>query len=128
MKVRIYYHHTDCGGVVYYANYLKFLEEARTEYLEARGLSIKELAKQEVLFVVARQEIDYKLPAFYADILQVDARVTNVSGVKIEFENEIKNQNNQLISKAKTVLVCVGRDLKPRVIPEGLKKNIIVDK
>jgi len=125
LKVRIYYHHTDCGGVVYYANYLKFLEEARTEYLEERGLLIKELAKQEVLFVVARQEIDYKLPARYGDILQVSARVTNLSGVKIEFENEIKNQNNQLIAKAKTLLVCVGSGLKPKVIPEELRKKII---
>lgn len=125
MKVRIYYHHTDCGGVVYYANYLKFLEEARTEYLEEKGLSIKELAKQEVLFVVARQEIDYKLPARYADILEIDARITGVSGVKIEFENEIKNQNNQLVAKAKTILVCVGKDLKPRVIPDELRKKIL---
>lgn len=125
MKVRIYYHHTDCGGVVYYANYLKFLEEARTEYLEARGMSIKELAKQEVLFVVARQEIDYKLPARYADILEIDARVTDVSGVKIGFENEIKNQDNQLVAKAKTILVCVGKDFKPRVIPDELRKKIL---
>ena len=54
MKVRIYYHHTDCGQVVYYANYLKFLEEARTEFFERKGIFIKELAKQGILFVVTR--------------------------------------------------------------------------
>ena len=53
MKVRIYYHDTDCGGVVYYANYLKYLEEARSEYFEDRGLIIKDLLKEGIGFVVA---------------------------------------------------------------------------
>jgi YbgC/YbaW family acyl-CoA thioester hydrolase len=65
MRVRIYYHHTDCGGVVYYANYLKFLEEARTQFMEGKGVFIKDLIKQGVLFVVCRQEIDYKSQALY---------------------------------------------------------------
>jgi len=56
MKIRIYYHHTDSGGVVYYGEYLKFLEEARTEYLEDKGLSIKELLKEDIIFVVRYQE------------------------------------------------------------------------
>jgi acyl-CoA thioester hydrolase len=60
MKFKIYYHHTDCGGVVYYANYLEFLEEARTEFFVARGILIPELIRQGRFFVVARQEIDYK--------------------------------------------------------------------
>ena len=60
MKIKIYYHHTDCGGVVYYAKYLEFLEEARTEFFDHRGILVKELIKQGVLFVDARQEIDYK--------------------------------------------------------------------
>ncbi|MCK9431051.1 MAG: hypothetical protein M0R17_13835, partial [Candidatus Omnitrophica bacterium] len=53
MKTHIYYHHTDCGGVVYYANYLNFLEEARTEFFAAKGSSIKLLADSGVMFVVA---------------------------------------------------------------------------
>ncbi|MFH1640541.1 MAG: YbgC/FadM family acyl-CoA thioesterase, partial [Candidatus Omnitrophota bacterium] len=88
MKVRIYYHHTDSGGVVYYANYLKFLEEARTEYLEERGISVKELSEKGILFVVARQEIDYKYPAFYGDTLSVKTLLTEISGVKLVFECE----------------------------------------
>lgn len=124
LKVKIYYHHTDCGGIVYYANYLKFLEEARTEFLEARGLSVRELARQDILFVVARQEIDYKLPAFYGDILQIDTRIAKVSGVKIEFEYEIKNQENKDISTAKTLMVCVDKALKPRKIPEKIQGKL----
>lgn len=124
MKQRIYYHHTDCGGVVYYANYLKFLEEARTEFLEDRGLSVKELSQKGILFVVARQEIDYKSPAFYGDILQIDTRLLNISAVKLEFEYDIKNQNNQLVSKAKTLLVCVDKNLKPQSIPGDICSKI----
>lgn len=124
MKIKIYYHHTDCGGVVYYANYLSFLEEARTEYLAEKGVLVKELAGQGTLFVVARQEIDYKFPAFYGDVLQIDSRITSIGGAKIEFEYEIKNQNGQVNSKAKTILVCVDANLKPKAIPDQIRKLI----
>ncbi len=124
MKIKIYYHHTDCGGVVYYANYLSFLEEARTEYLAEKGVLVKELADQGTLFVVARQEIDYKFPAFYGDTLQINSKITNIGGAKIEFEYEIKNQNGQTNSKAKTILVCVDANLKPKAIPDQVRKLI----
>lgn len=65
MKRRIYYYDTDCGGVVYYGNYMRFLEEARTEYMEERGLSVKALMDKCIWFVVKRQEIEYKAPAVY---------------------------------------------------------------
>lgn len=84
MKIRIYYHDTDCGGVVYYANYLKYMEEARTEFFEQRGLSLKELTKNQTLFVVIRQEIDYKTPAFYGDILEITTTLVNVSQQAID--------------------------------------------
>jgi acyl-CoA thioester hydrolase len=124
-KFRIYYHHTDCGGVVYYGTYLKFLEEARSDFLEEKGLSLKKLAEEGTLFVVARQEIDYKYPAFYADTLTVETRIGQVSGVRIEFLNEIKNQDRRLIAKARTILVCVGQDLKPKSLPETVRSRLI---
>lgn len=124
MKKKIYYHDTDCGGVVYYANYLKYLEEARTEFFYSRGISLQKLAQTGILFVVARQEIDYKYPAFYADILEIAARITEVSAVRIVFEHEIKNEQGKLITKAKTVLVCVDKNLKPQSIPEEIRKAI----
>jgi len=124
MKIKIYYHHTDCGGVVYYAKYLEFLEEARTEFFDDKGISVKELIKQGVLFVVARQEIDYKSPAFYGDTLKIDTRISAAGRAKLEFAYEIKNQNQQIVSTAKTVLVCVDKDLKPVSIPEEMRKKI----
>jgi acyl-CoA thioester hydrolase len=101
LKKRIYYHDTDGGQVVYYANYLKYLEEARTELLENKGVLIKELQKQDTLFVVNRQEINYKLPAYYGDTLTVDTAIANISGVRIEFEYKIMNQHGQVIADAK---------------------------
>lgn len=123
MQVKIYYHHTDSGGVVYYARYLDFLEEARTELLAQKGLSIKALAAKGVMFVVARQEIDYKFPAVYGDTLTIDTRIAETSAARINFENDIKNQDGKLIAKAKTILVCVNSELKPQVIPEEIRSQ-----
>ncbi len=125
MKKKIFYHDTDCGGVVYYANYLKFLEEARTEFLEKRGILIRKLAQDETVFVVARQEIDYKSPAIYGDIINIDTRLIKVSGTRLEFEYEVENQDKKLICTAKTTLACVGRDFKAKKIPEEVKKRLI---
>lgn len=124
MRVRIYYHDTDAGNVVYYANYLKYMEEARTEFLEDRGILLKDLARQGILFVVARQEIDYKAPAFYADTLEISAKLTSISTVKLEYEHEVKNQESRLICTGKAVLVCVGKDFKPQAIPEEVRKKL----
>jgi len=124
VKVKIYYHDTDCGGVVYYANYLKYLEEARSEYFEARGLIIKELLKGGIGFVVARQEIDYKFPAVYGDVLEVKSRVAEATLTRVTFENEIANQDGKLIATARTVLVFVDKTLRPKRIPEEMLRKL----
>ena len=125
MKVKIYYHDTDCGGVVYYSNYLKYLEEARTELFAQKGYSIKDLAGSGVMFVVARQEIDYKAPAVYADTLEIKTWISELGLAKIIFDAEIKNQDGKLISKAKTVMVCVDGNLKPKAIPEEVRNKLL---
>jgi len=124
MEIRIYYHHTDSGGVVYYAKYLEFLEEARTEFFKDKGISYEEMVKQGTQFVVARQEIDYKAPAFYGDTLSIDTRLSEVGRVKLDFTYEIKNQNNQVISTARTIMVCVNGNLKPQGIPEEIRNKL----
>ena len=123
-RIKIYYHHTDCGGIVYYANYLKFLEEARTEFLESRGILIKELAGKGTLFVVAGQQIKYKHAAFYGDVLSISASLLAIGAAKLEFSNEMKNQDGKTIALAKTVMVCVGRDFKPMSIPEDVRGKL----
>ncbi len=124
MKVRIYYHDTDCGGVVYYANYLKYLEEARSEYFESRGLIIKDMLKDGIGFVVARQEIDYKSPSFYGDTLEVKTRVTDASLTRVNFEYDIVKDSGTLVASAKTVIVFVDKTLKPKRIPEDILKKL----
>jgi len=125
MRKRIYYHDTDAGGVVYYANYLKYMEEARTEFLEERGLFLKKLAEEGTLFVVAHQEIDYKFPAFYGDILDVSSKITRLSNVKLEYEHLVKNQEGKLVCIGKAVLVCVDKDIKPRAISEEIRSKLV---
>jgi len=125
MDIKIYYHHTDCGGVVYYAKYLEFLEDARTDFFREKGISYSEMVKQGTQFVVARQEIDYKAPAFYADTLSVVTRLDEASRVKLVFSYEMKNQNNELISLAKTIMVCVNTGFKPQAIPEDIRDKLI---
>ncbi len=125
MKIRIYYHHTDCGGVVYYANYLKFLEEARCEFFEGRKVFIKELLSRGVGFVVARQEIDYKSPALYGDILVTDTWLNKILRASLEFGYDIKKEDGTLVVSAKTVLVFVDDKLKPRSIPDDVRDNLV---
>lgn len=127
MKRRVYYYDTDCEGVVYYANYLKFLEEARTEYLEERGLSLKRLMDEGIMFVIRRQEIDYKAPAFYGDVLDIKTWVVEVSDFRVKFGYEIKNESGKLLTKAATDMVSVGRDLKLKEMPEEFRKALRQD-
>ena len=121
MKRRIYYYDTDCSGAVYHANYLKYLEEARTEYLEQRRLTVKGLLEQGVGFAVRRQEVEYKFPALYDDTLDIAVTVKEHTPYRIVFAYTISNQAGRLIAKAETDLVCVGRDLKLVEIPEAVK-------
>ena len=127
MKRRIYYYDTDTSGAVYHANYLKYLEEARSEYLEERGLTVKDLLAAGVGFAVRRQEMEYKFPALFGDILDIGIRVKEFTPYRIVFSYRINNQDGRLIGKAETDLVCVGRDLKlielPAVIKEALEKD-----
>lgn len=121
IRKKIYYHDTDCGGVVYYANYLKYLEEARTEYLLLRGIELPKLAERDVMFVVARVEIDYKYPARYQDTITVSARVDEIKLSTVKFFQEVRKDDRTLV-RASTTLVCIGRDFKPVRVPEEVKR------
>lgn len=124
MQKKIHYHDTDCGGVVYYSNYLKFMEEARTDYFAQRGLSIKDLAAQGTMFVIARVEIDYKFPAFYGDLLDISTVFTGIHRVKIEVEHEVKNQDGKVVCRSKTLMVCVDKNIEPKAIPEEVREKL----
>jgi len=121
MKRRIYYYDTDNSGAVYHANYFRYLEEARSEYLEERGLTVKGLLDKGVGFAVRQVQMEYKFPALYGDTLDIAARVKEFTPYRIVFAYEVHNQDARLICKAETDLVCVGRDLKLLELPPEVK-------
>ncbi len=120
-KYRIYYEDTDAGGVVYYANYLRFFERARTDFLRARGVSQNDLLAQEnVAFVVKRCEIDYVRPAKLDDLIEVSVFVDEVRAASVAMLQEIVCEG-VLLSKLKVEIVCVdAASFKPKKIPAGL--------
>lgn len=92
MDIKIYYEDTDCGGVVYYANYLKYFERARTEYLEMRGYSVAGLMKQGVVFVVVHAEVDYCSPGRYGETLVVETNVGDVTRAALTFSHVVREK------------------------------------
>lgn len=97
MEVKIYYEDTDCGGVVYYGNYLKYFERARTHYLEERGLSVRGLMQQGTVFVVVHAEVDYRSPARYGDRLIVETIVSDLTAASFTFSHVIRERETQRV-------------------------------
>ncbi|MBF0484997.1 MAG: YbgC/FadM family acyl-CoA thioesterase [Candidatus Omnitrophica bacterium] len=125
MEHQIYYHDTDAGGIVYYANYLKYLEEARTEFLEARGLGIQPFLKQGLLYAVRSCQIVYKAPARYGDIICSDAVLEKMTGAQLFFKQKVwQKATNQVLVDAEVVLVCLNKDFKPCSIPADMKAKL----
>ena len=94
MEIKIYYEDTDCGGVVYYANYLKYFERARTEYLEERGLSVARMMNDGTVFVVVHAEVDYRSPARYGETLVVDTAISGLSAAALTFAHVVKERDS----------------------------------
>ncbi len=118
MDVRIYYEDTDSGGVVYHANYIKYLERARTEYFRSRGFLVAELARDGFVFPVVRLEIDFKAPALHDDLLTVTTSPLHVGGSSVTFQQNIVRQGDGKLLVAGVVkLACISPGLKARRIP-----------
>lgn len=120
LEKKIYYHDTDCGGVVYYANYLKHLEEARTEFFSDRGIDLKELVDKGIFFVVSSVEIDYKAPARYQDIIRIETGIEKIGLSTLHFFQRIFKEEKILV-EARTILVCVNSEFRPIRIPINLE-------
>ena len=123
-KVKIYYEDTDSGGVVYYANYLKFLERARSEAIYELGFSNTELKKEfGVLIIVKSCNIDYKKPAIFEDKLSIISTIKEVTKTSFVMEQNI-NRDKELIASADIHLVSVNSDGKPTKISEILRNKL----
>lgn len=123
--IRVYYEDTDAGGVVFYANYLGFMERARTEWLRALGFEQPEMAaKDGVLFVVHAVNIKYLKPSRFNDSLQVTVEVVNVGGSRIRFLQRVLRGNEE-IARAEVEVVCVSTDtLRPARMPDAMRITI----
>ena len=121
-ETKIYYEDTDVGGVVYYANYLKFLERARTVMINTFGLSNKKLLdKYGALIIVKSCNIEYKKPAQLEDKIQIFSSIVSSTKASFNMIQKIK-KDKILILEAKTHLVTVNMNGKPIKIPEVLEK------
>ena len=118
MDVRIYYEDTDCGGVVYYANYLKYFERARTNFLEEHGLSVTELIQQGTEFRVTKAELTYRSAALHGETLIVDTTVSADRRISITFSHTIRERTSQrLVVEGSATLVSVDSMGKVKRIP-----------
>ena len=123
-KVKIYYEDTDAGGVVYYANYLKFLERARSEAIYSLGYTNSSLLENfGVLLIVKSCNIEYKKPAKFEDKLEVISEVQSFTKTSFLMKQSIL-RDNEIITDADVHLVSVDKNGKPSRIPDELKKKL----
>ncbi len=127
LKIKIYYEDTDCGGVVYYANYLRYFERARTEFLESRGVSLKKLMDEGIYFVVAEASLKYRAPGRYGDVLEVETTVDKAGPASISFGHSVLREGTDgILVEATVKLGCVGKDMKPLRLRHDIMKSLEV--
>jgi acyl-CoA thioester hydrolase len=125
-EYKIYYEDTDSGGVVYYANYLKFLERSRTDLLSSVAISQIELGKSNIFFVVKKCEIEYISSAKLEDIISVSTKISKIGKASIEFFQEIFIKEKKIVN-ANIKIACVTHSnttFKPIIIPSDILTKI----
>ncbi|MEQ6248656.1 tol-pal system-associated acyl-CoA thioesterase [Sulfitobacter sp. HNIBRBA3233] len=120
-QIRVYYEDTDMAGIVYYANYLRYIERARSDWV--RDVGIDQLAMKEagVVFAVRRVEADYIQPARFDDILDVRTALESLSGVRMVMTQEVM-RGETLLFTARVQIVCIGAGGKPVRLPAELRR------
>jgi tol-pal system-associated acyl-CoA thioesterase len=123
--VRVYYQHTDAGGMVFHANYFSFMECARTELLQSLGFDLGELARRDqVLFVVHSAQIAYHKPALLNDALLVTAHVKQVGRARLVFDQSVMRGEEEL-ARAELSLACVSANsYRPVAVPEAIRQKL----
>lgn len=122
--IRVYYEDTDAGGIVYYANYLKFAERARTEMLRGAGFHhTAMMAGEGIALAVRRCSADYRRPAKLDDLLDVSTTVTGLGAATIDLDQSIRRGAEDLCHVAITI-ACLGRDGRPVRLPTALRQAL----
>ena len=118
LPVRIYYEDTDAGGIVYYANYLKFFERARTELLREVNIEQDILLEKNIAFVVKKVDMDCVKSARFNQLITVKTAVESCRKASLQFKQEILHENGELLCQATTLIACVNlQKMKPSAIP-----------
>lgn len=125
MQIRVYHEDTDLAGIVYYANYLKFIERGRSEWVRARGVDQGALRAQSgIVFAVRRVEADYLRPARFGDDLIVVTRLREMAGARIVLEQEVQRLGERLF-QALVTLVCLTDDGHATRIPPDVRARLM---
>jgi len=118
---RVYFEDTDAGGIVYYANYLKFAERARTEMLRDLGISHADMMKRDgLVLVVKRCEIDYRKSARLDDLLTVETELVKLGGASVDLRQRVL-RGGDVLAELKVLVVCIRLDGRPARIPEYVR-------
>ena len=123
LQQRVIFGDTDQMGVVYYGNYLRYFEAARAAFLRHKGKSHKDLDAWNVALPVYEAHCQYRRPAHYEDLLDVEVRVTELRGASMRFDYEIR-RHGEVLATGWTVHACVDRDGRPRRVPRELRDLI----
>jgi acyl-CoA thioester hydrolase len=123
--IRVFYEDTDAAGIVYYANYLKFIERARTEMMRLQGFEHSQIRDQEhINWTVRRCTIDYRKPARLDDRLLIDSRIVNLGGASLDIEQNVRDRGGDLLAGALLKLACMHANGRPARLPQGLRKRL----
>lgn len=120
--VRVYYEDTDAAGIVYYANHLKYMERARTEWLRSLGFELPELKQHHgVLFAVTKLALEYKKPALFNDTLSVSVHVDRLARSYFDLSQKVTRNGEELVCRGTVRVACVDAvTLRPRGMPQTL--------
>lgn len=126
LPLRVYYEDTDSGGIVYYANYLKFAERGRTEFLRDLGFGHQELLKgRGIGFAVRRCVVEYRKPAVLDDALTVETRLTDIRGARFEMSQSVL-RNATILCDLAVTLACIDGSGRPVRLPDDLRDALSV--
>lgn len=125
IEVNIYYEDTDCGGVVYYANYLRYFERARTEFIKSKGISLAGWQKQGIIFTVSDVKVKYLSPAYYGETLLISTEVHEKKGASLTFYHSVTNKKDSKTIVTGTVkLVCINSNGRPTRFPDEFTDKV----
>lgn len=124
-ETRIYYGDTDAGGLVYYANYLRYFERSWSDYMESRGLSLLDWEKSGVFLINKRVEVEYISPARYGEVIQIHTEVAEVTRASFTFRHLVREKDTgRPICEGKNQMVCIDATGKLRRFPPGFLERL----